>query len=75
MSSSCLVLKSLLLSEPVGSVSPKIITGENIQVIRVENGMMTDIICPAQAFPTPVFRLVSDLQISQKSLSLFMNSS
>lgn len=44
------------LKEPVGSVAPKINTGENIQVIRGNIGENVDILCPAQAFPKPVFR-------------------
>lgn len=42
-------------SEPVGSVAPKI-AGENIQIIRVYENKSLSILCPAQGFPTPVYR-------------------
>lgn len=45
-----------LFKEPVGAVAPKINTGENIQVIRGFIGDGLNILCPAQAFPTPIFR-------------------
>lgn len=46
----------LLALEPVGSVSPKVTTGEEFKVIRYELAHNLNILCPAQAYPTPVFR-------------------
>lgn len=44
------------IKEPVGSVPPKINTGENIQVLRGDSGQSLNILCLAQSFPTPIFR-------------------
>lgn len=53
------ILKILInYQEPVGSVAPKINTAESIQLIRGNNGSSLNILCPAQAFPKPVYRLV-----------------
>lgn len=46
----------LLITEPVGSVSPKKNTGDDIKVIAAAQGRNIGILCPAQAYPTPVFR-------------------
>lgn len=46
----------LLVTEPVGSVSPKKNTGDDIKVIAAAQGRNIGILCPAQAYPTPVFR-------------------
>lgn len=51
-----MLTKSFLFKEPVGAVAPKINTGENIQVIRTLIGDGLNILCPAQSFPTPIFR-------------------
>ena len=41
--------------EPIGSVSPKVNTGDGT-IFRRESGQSLNLLCPAQAFPTPVFR-------------------
>lgn len=46
----------LIVPEPVGSVSPKIISGEEFKVVRRRINDAVNIFCPAQAYPTPVFR-------------------
>jgi hypothetical protein len=43
-------------AEPVGSVSPKKNTGDDIKVIWASEGNNIGILCPAQAYPTPIFR-------------------
>lgn len=47
---------SILFSEPVGSVSPKIQIGDEFKLIRQKSGEAVNLLCPAQAYPTPVFR-------------------
>ena len=51
-----LIASNLSNLEPVGSVSPKVTTGEEFKVIRYELSQNLNILCPAQAYPTPVFR-------------------
>jgi hypothetical protein len=50
--------KCFKFSEPVGSVSPKINTGEALKLLKEKSGDALNLLCPAQAYPTPVFRLV-----------------
>lgn len=49
----------ILIKEPVGSVSPKVNTADEFNVMRSEASKTLSILCPAQAYPTPVFRLVT----------------
>jgi hypothetical protein len=59
--------------EPVGSVSPKKNTGDDIKVIWANLGNNIGILCPAQAYPTPVFRydnFLTVVTITILSLSL-----
>lgn len=45
-----------LITEPVGSVSPKINVGDEFKITKIRNGSSTNILCPAQSYPVPVFR-------------------
>ena len=42
--------------EPMGSVSPKISTGEDFKHIKGKSNHSLSLLCPAQAYPTPYFR-------------------
>lgn len=42
--------------EPVGSVSPKIQVGDEFKLLKVKSGEHINLLCPAQAYPTPIFR-------------------
>lgn len=42
--------------EPMGSVSPKVSTGEDVKHTKVALQGSLSLICPAQAYPTPYFR-------------------
>lgn len=46
----------LNIVEPIGSVSPKISTQDRFIVLDGQTGSNLNLICPAQAYPTPVFR-------------------
>lgn len=47
----------MLSSEPVGSVSPKMTAGDDaIKIPKVSMGQSATLMCPAQAYPVPVFR-------------------
>lgn len=53
-----LIFAVLLFStEPVGSVAPKLNT-DKINLINFRLGHTSNLLCQAQAFPTPVFRQV-----------------
>lgn len=44
--------------EPVAANAPKVMTGGDIKVISAEIDQNLNILCPAQGFPTPIYRLV-----------------
>lgn len=47
---------ALLLAEPVGSVSPKINTGDDYNHIKGKSMQDLSLLCPAQAYPQPFYR-------------------
>lgn len=46
----------LSLQEPIGSVSPKVNAVDELNILRGAAGKTLSLMCPAQAYPTPVFR-------------------
>lgn len=42
--------------EPVGSVGPRLLSGNDIKVIDVALSYTITLLCPAQAYPVPYFR-------------------
>lgn len=44
------------MSEPIGSVSPKIHDGDKSVVMQRQNKKAISLLCPAQAYPTPISR-------------------
>lgn len=52
----CLFIQQTSILEPIGSVSPKINIGDRYSVIEGDNGKNLNLLCPAQSYPTPVFR-------------------
>lgn len=60
---------NIFLPEPVGSVSPKINANEeNIKILRAPLNQATKLLCPAQAYPVPIFRY--EIPITFKSFRL-----
>lgn len=44
--------------EPIGSVSPKVNAVDELNVVRGGASKTLSLLCPAQAYPTPVFRYI-----------------
>lgn len=44
------------IPEPVASVSPKIHTGDEFKMIKQKSDESLSLLCPAQSYPTPIFR-------------------
>lgn len=44
------------VTEPIGSVSPKVHDGDKTGYMLRERGKPISLLCPAQAYPTPIFR-------------------
>lgn len=45
-----------LFLEPVGSVAPKLTSGDDSRTVRIRMRHNTTLMCPAQSYPIPVFR-------------------
>ncbi|KAL7736494.1 hypothetical protein ACLKA6_019693 [Drosophila palustris] len=60
----CYLLSRSGLSEPVGSVGPKISVGERLKDAASQLNSTFTLFCPAQSYPVPAFRqfMFSDLQ-------------
>ena len=59
--------------EPIGSVSPKINIADRLSVTMGRSDENLSLICPAQAYPTPVFRWVSSLKVLFRFQSTVFN--
>jgi len=42
--------------EPAGSVGPRLISGNDIKVLSKKQNTSITLLCPAQAFPVPIYR-------------------
>lgn len=42
--------------EPVGSVGPRLVSGNDIKVITADGNSSVTMVCPAQAYPVPIYR-------------------
>jgi len=42
--------------EPVGSVGPKLTSGDDSRTVKVKIEASVTLLCPAQAYPVPVYR-------------------
>lgn len=45
-----------VLKEPVASTQPRVSVGEDLKSVKGESEKNLTLLCPAQAWPTPVFR-------------------
>lgn len=46
-------------AEPIGAVAPKVNAGDDLKSVKAEIRKSVTLLCPAQAYPMPVFRLVN----------------
>lgn len=45
-----------LISEPVGSVAPRLTSGDESRVVRISTKHSFTLMCPAQSYPVPAYR-------------------
>lgn len=65
-----LIWKNNIL-EPIGSVAPKVNSGDDLKAVKAEMSKSITLLCPAQAYPMPVFRLVHGYEWVVLSLVFF----
>ncbi|XP_043064019.1 Down syndrome cell adhesion molecule-like protein Dscam2 isoform X23 [Drosophila ficusphila] len=46
----------LVITEPVGSIGPRLTSGDESRILRVYLAASATLLCPAQAYPVPFFR-------------------
>ncbi|XP_073812138.1 Down syndrome cell adhesion molecule 1 isoform X13 [Musca autumnalis] len=63
----------LVITEPMGSVSPKVSTGEDVKHTKVALDGSLSLICPAQAFPTPYFRWYKFIEGTTRKQAVVLN--
>ncbi|XP_059225655.1 cell adhesion molecule Dscam2 isoform X17 [Stomoxys calcitrans] len=63
----------LVITEPVGSVSPKVSTGEDVKHTKVALQESFSLMCPAQAYPTPYFRWYKFIEGTTRKQAVVLN--
>ncbi|XP_054089356.1 cell adhesion molecule Dscam2 isoform X49 [Zeugodacus cucurbitae] len=64
----------LVITEPVGSVSPKMTAGDDaIKIPKVASGQSATLMCPAQAYPVPVFRWYKFIEGTTRKQAVILN--
>ncbi|XP_017132758.1 Down syndrome cell adhesion molecule-like protein Dscam2 isoform X46 [Drosophila elegans] len=63
----------LVITEPVGSVSPKINTGEDFKHLKGKSGQDLSILCPAQGYPQPFFRWYKFIEGTTRKQAVVLN--
>ncbi|KAL9920272.1 Down syndrome cell adhesion molecule 1 isoform 4-T4 [Glossina fuscipes fuscipes] len=64
----------LVITEPVGSVSPKINANEeNIKILRAPLNQATKLLCLAQAYPVPIFRWYKFIDGTTRKQAVILN--
>lgn len=47
---------SLFALEPVGTVGPRLTSGDESRIVKIDCTKSATLLCPAQAYPVPLFR-------------------
>ncbi|XP_070066223.1 cell adhesion molecule Dscam1 isoform X27 [Drosophila virilis] len=63
----------LVITEPVGSVSPKINTGEDYNHIKGRSALDLSLLCPAQAYPQPFYRWYKFIEGTTRKQAVVLN--
>nr|NP_001036488.1 down syndrome cell adhesion molecule 1, isoform AQ [Drosophila melanogaster]ABI31039.1 down syndrome cell adhesion molecule 1, isoform AQ [Drosophila melanogaster] len=63
----------LVITEPVGTVSPKISTGEDFKHLKGKSSQDLSILCPAQAYPQPFFRWYKFIEGTTRKQAVVLN--
>ncbi|XP_070066214.1 cell adhesion molecule Dscam1 isoform X10 [Drosophila virilis] len=63
----------LVITEPVGSVAPKVDTRDEFTFARTQLGLSKAIICPAQSYPMPSFRWYKFIEGTTRKQAVVLN--
>ncbi|XP_017467259.1 PREDICTED: Down syndrome cell adhesion molecule-like protein Dscam2 isoform X43 [Rhagoletis zephyria] len=63
----------LVITEPVGSVAPKLTSGDDSRTVKAHGGQSVTLLCPAQAFPVPLFRWYKFIEGTTRKQAVILN--
>ncbi|XP_054089355.1 cell adhesion molecule Dscam2 isoform X48 [Zeugodacus cucurbitae] len=63
----------LVITEPVGSVSPRLTSGDKTRNVDIALGASQTMLCPAQAYPVPMFRWYKFIEGTTRKQAVILN--
>nr|XP_044249300.1 Down syndrome cell adhesion molecule-like protein Dscam2 isoform X9 [Drosophila takahashii] len=63
----------LVITEPVGSVGPKLTSGDDSRTVKVKREVSVTLLCPAQAYPVPVYRWYKFIEGTTRKQAVVLN--
>ncbi|XP_030242127.1 Down syndrome cell adhesion molecule-like protein Dscam2 isoform X29 [Drosophila navojoa] len=63
----------LVITEPVGSVGPKLTSGDDSRTTKVQLSHSITLLCPAQAFPVPFYRWYKFIEGTTRKQAVVLN--
>ncbi|XP_044312589.1 Down syndrome cell adhesion molecule-like protein Dscam2 isoform X5 [Drosophila rhopaloa] len=63
----------LVITEPIASVGPRLLSGNDIKVVHFSAGQATTMLCPAQSYPVPVFRWYKFIEGTTRKQAVVLN--
>ncbi|KRF98082.1 uncharacterized protein Dwil_GK22019, isoform AS [Drosophila willistoni] len=63
----------LVITEPIASVGPRLITGNDIKVVQYAAQTAITLLCPAQAYPMPAFRWYKFIEGTTRKQAVVLN--
>ncbi|XP_033154259.1 Down syndrome cell adhesion molecule-like protein Dscam2 isoform X50 [Drosophila mauritiana] len=63
----------LVITEPVGSVGPKLTSGDDSRTVRIRQEDSVTLLCPAQAYPVPVYRWYKFIEGTTRKQAVVLN--
>ncbi|XP_034653900.1 Down syndrome cell adhesion molecule-like protein Dscam2 isoform X15 [Drosophila subobscura] len=63
----------LVITEPVGSVGPRLTSGDDSRTVRVGREASVTLMCPAQAYPVPLYRWYKFIEGTTRKQAVVLN--
>ncbi|XP_070851149.1 cell adhesion molecule Dscam1 isoform X32 [Drosophila suzukii] len=63
----------LVITEPVGSVGPRLTSGDDSRTVKVKLEASVTLLCPAQAYPVPVYRWYKFIEGTTRKQAVVLN--
>ncbi|XP_033234750.1 Down syndrome cell adhesion molecule-like protein Dscam2 isoform X46 [Drosophila pseudoobscura] len=63
----------LVITEPIGSVSPKITNADDLKHVKVRSSFSLSFLCPGQAYPQPLYRWYKFIEGTTRKQAVVLN--